>query len=48
MTPPGTVCFALLASVSEAEAWGLLSADESVPVDLDGTYRRATEAAYLE
>jgi hypothetical protein len=24
-----------------------LSADESVPVDLDGTYRRATEAAYL-
>lgn len=25
-----------------------LSAGESVPVDLDGTYRRATEAAYLE
>lgn len=24
-----------------------LSADESVPVDLEGTYRRATEAAYL-
>ena len=24
-----------------------LSAEESVPVDLDGTYRRATEAAYL-
>lgn len=24
-----------------------LSADESVPVDLDSTYRRATEAAYL-
>jgi hypothetical protein len=24
-----------------------LSADESVPVDLDGTYRRASEAAYL-
>lgn len=24
-----------------------LSADESVPVDLDGTYQRATEAAYL-
>lgn len=25
-----------------------LSADESVPVDLEGTYRRATGAAYLE
>lgn len=24
-----------------------LSADESVPIDLDGTYRRAAEAAYL-
>ena len=25
-----------------------LSADESVPADLEGTYRRATDAAYLE
>ena len=33
--------------VGEPRAAVPLSADDSVSVDLDGTYRRATEAAYL-